>query len=61
MNKMKSKRVSNNPDGRPVKNGPTEMVSKRIPIDLMKKVKLKSKNGTQFIIEALEEKLKSLE
>lgn len=61
MSKMQNKRVSNNPDGRPAKNGPTEMVSKRIPIELMNKVRKKSKNSTQFIIEALEEKLKSLE
>lgn len=58
---MQNKRVSNNPEGRPSERGPTEMVSKRIPVELMNKVKSKTKNVTQFIIEALEEKLKSLE
>lgn len=58
---MQSKRVSNNPEGRPSERGPTQMVSKRIPTALMNKVKVKTKNVTQFIIDALEEKLKSLE
>lgn len=58
---MQNKRVSNNPEGSPSERGSTEMVSKRIPVELMNKVKSKTKNVTQFIIEALEEKLKSLE
>jgi hypothetical protein len=58
---METKKLSNNPNGRPSKRGSTEMVSKRLPIKLMDSVRSKSKNVTQFIIEALEEKLKSLE
>jgi hypothetical protein len=57
--KPKIKGSTNNPNGRPSKyDGPTEMVSKRIPTALMDKVRASGANATQFIIEALEEKLK---
>lgn len=49
----------NNPKGKPIKHGPTEMVSKRLPIELMNRVRAKSKNVTEFIRQALEEKLNS--
>jgi hypothetical protein len=47
----------NNPDGKPSRYGPTEMVSKRLPVALMNRVRLKNKNVTEFIRLALEEKL----
>jgi hypothetical protein len=52
-----TKRKSNNPAGRPTKDGATEMVSKRIPIELMDRVRSSCDNSTQFIIEAIKEKL----
>ena len=61
MDKMESKRISNNPNGRPKKRGETSMVSYRLPDLLMTNVKSKTDNVTEFIILALEEKLKSLE
>jgi hypothetical protein len=56
--KPKIKSATNNPNGRPNKyDGPTEMVSKRIPTALMDKVKASGANATQFIIDAIKEKL----
>ena len=54
----KTKAKTNNPNGRPTKyNGPTEMVSKRIPTALMDQVRASGTNATQFIIDAITEKL----
>jgi hypothetical protein len=54
----KTKGTTNNPNGRPkIHDGPTEMVSKRIPTALMDKVRASGANATQFIIDAITEKL----
>jgi hypothetical protein len=54
----KTKGTTNNPNGRPTKyDGPTEMVSKRLPTSLMDKVRASRANATQFIIDAITEKL----
>lgn len=51
----------NNPEGKPSKYGPTEMVSKRMPIDLMNRLRKRTKNVTAFMREAIEEKLQKPE
>lgn len=47
----------NNPVGKPSKHGPTEMVSKRLPVELMERVRSRTTNVTEFIRQALEAKL----